>query len=340
MAISKEKRRLVIDQWKKGKSFSSISRDIEISRRSVANIIKLFKTSKSLNCKKSPGRPRSLSIRDERHLVRKMISSPFVSAKSLAKEISMEWGREISPDIVRNTLYRNGFHARKPIKKPLLTRNHRQRRLTFARDHVTKSLDFWKKIIFSDETPFVIFPTKSGQWTWRRPHEEFQPRNIIPTVKHGGGTLQVWACMSYQGIGFMTKLDQGLDSILYLEILKDELLKSKKLFFGRSKDFIFQQDGAGVHTAHVVKEWFRKEKISLLPWPPQSPDLNPLENLWADLKRRVMRRGKDITSKEGLWDAIQDEWEKTDPLFCQNLIESMPQRLKEVIKARGGSTHY
>lgn len=340
MAISKEKRRLMVNQWKRGKSLAAIARDNEVSRRSVVNVINLFKITGSINIHKIPGRPRSLSNRDERHLIRKVISSPFLSAQSLAQEVSMEWGREITTKIVRDALHRNGFHARKPLKKPLLKVAHRQRRLTFAKDHIGQTQDFWKRIIFSDETPFTIFPTKCGQWTWRRPHEEFQPGHIIPTVKHGGGSIQIWACMSYHGIGFMTKLNQGLDSNLYIEILEDEFLKSKKMFFGKSNDFLFQHDGASVHTAHSVSRWFENKKIKVLNWPAQSPDLNPIENLWADLKKRIMKKGNDITTKDALWDAIQEEWESTDPAFCQNLIESMPRRLEEVIQHKGGPTHY
>jgi len=138
----------------------------------------------------------------------------------------------------------------------------------------------------------------------------------------------------------MCKLPQGLDSETYIQILEDELQSTIQEYFPRGKPSVLQQDGASVHKSKVVQRYFREKMITVLDWPAQSPDLNPIENLWAELKKRIATRRGDITSKEALWEAIEAEWEATPKSFLENLIDSMPNRIEAVIKAKGGPTKY
>jgi len=137
----------------------------------------------------------------------------------------------------------------------------------------------------------------------------------------------------------MCRLDQGLDAETYLEILKDEFQQTRQYYFGKEL-VVLQQDNSPVHTAGLVKKWFEEQNIEILPWPSNSPDLNPIENYWADIKRRVRVNHDDATSKEKLWEAIQYEHEKTPKEFCQTLTASMPARLTAVLKAKGAHTKY
>ena len=75
-------------------------------------------------------------------------------------------------------------------------------------------------------------------------------------------------------------------------------------------------------------------------WSAQSPDINPIEHLWWDLKRRLAKYETPPSGAEELWECCQVEWEKILKEVCQNLIESMPRRVQAVIKAKGGYTKY
>ena len=102
--------------------------------------------------------------------------------------------------------------------------------------------------------------------------------------------------------------------------------------------FIFQQDNAPCHTSAVSRKWFQRNRVTVLEWPPQSPDLNPIEHLWSLLKKKIAQRKPK--SKSELISKIKEEWEKITPDICNTLIQNMPKRLAAVIKAKGGVTKY
>src|SRR5689334_16614271 len=129
--------------------------------------------------------------------------------------------------------------------------------------------------------------------------------------------------MTWYGVGFLCRIDGTLNSELYQSILKEELIKTLKWYNLEKSDIIFQQDNSTVHTSKSTQEWIQKNNLTVFQWPAQSPDMNPIEYLWNELKRRVKNSSKSITSVQSLWDIIQEEWEKIPTEFCQKLIFSM-----------------
>jgi len=102
---------------------------------------------------------------------------------------------------------------------------------------------------------------------------------------------------------------------------------------------IFQQDGAPAHTANKVKEWFRNQKINVLEWPGNSPDLNPIENLWELLKRKLAAKCPKNMQDVIFW--LKYIWcREITPELCARLVNSMPRRLRTVLSKKGGQTKY
>ena len=150
----------------------------------------------------------------------------------------------------------------------------------------------------------------------------------------------MWGCMTWNGVGLACKIDGKMDADLYVQILEDELQQTLEHYGLNMEDIIFQQDNDPKHTSKKARAWFEDHEYEVMVWPAQSPDLNPIEHLWCILKRKLEEYLEPPKRVMELWERIQVEWEKIGPETCQKLIESMPARVQEVIKAKGGYTTY
>lgn len=95
-----------------------------------------------------------------------------------------------------------------------------------------------------------------------------------------------------------------------------------------------------VHTAKLTQDAFRELDIHTMRWPANSPDLNPIKNVWAILKSRINKRRPRPLTKQEMADAISEEWEYLQPEAFQAAIDSMPRRVQLVIEAAGGPIRY
>ena len=122
---------------------------------------------------------------------------------------------------------------------------------------------------------------------------------------------------------------------LYTDTMQ-QLMKPCALRFWPSGAWFYLQDNASYHTSHRSLEWFHNNGVSLVELPRHSPDLNPIENLWADLNRRL--ESHHIQTIEELRDIIPLEWKQTTALTCSNLVDSMSDRMRAVVTAEGFKT--
>lgn len=140
---------------------------------------------------------------------------------------------------------------------------------------------------------------------WRKPNTELQDKNLRATVKHGGGHVMVWACMSAAGVGKLQFIESTMDKLVYLNILKNNLLQSAEKL-GIKDTFRFYQDNDPKHTSGIVQTWLIYNCPHVMKPPAQSPDLNVIENLWSILDTKI--RERHISNKNDLKTALVEEW--------------------------------
>ena len=150
----------------------------------------------------------------------------------------------------------------------------------------------------------------------------------------------LWGCMTWEAVGFACRIEGKMDADLYVQILEEELQQILGFFDKYQEDIIFQQDNDPKHTSRKAKKWFKDHEFEVMVWPPPSPDLNPIEHLWFILQRGLAEYPKLPKGILELWECMQVEWDKIEVAQCQELIESMPRRIREVIRAKGGYTSY
>lgn len=200
--------------------------------------------------------------------------------------------------------------------------------------------------IFSDEC-YIFLDDKHGQiFVTRRPDEEFDENCIVPSFKQSPIRIMVWGCIIAGRKGPLLVLDYpggrggGMTAGRYQTQVLDGVLHR---FYDEVKEerglVDFQQDGAPSHRAKSTIQWFKTSKIPLADHPAQSPDLNPMELVWHELKDTVRSLGP-ITTAEGLKQAVHKAWDLLPIKSVDKHIFQMPDRVEAVLAVKGGHTRF
>ena len=146
-------------------------------------------------------------------------------------------------------------------------------------------------------------------------------RTPHPTVKHRAGSIMLWGFFAAEGTGALHKIVGIMRKENYVDILKQHLKTlDRKLKLGRK--WVLQMDNDRKHTSKVVAKWLKDNKVKVLEWPSQSPDLNPID-LWAELKKHV--RARRPTNLTQLHKLCQEEWAKTSPNLLLEACGRLPE---------------
>ena len=137
-------------------------------------------------------------------------------------------------------------------------------------------------------------------------------------------------------IYWLSEGESTLNGERYLKILQRYLLQNYPNL--KEQKLIYQHDNAPAHCYHRIIEWLEAKDVQNLNWPPQSPDLNLIEDVWNEIKFRL--RGKAFENKDKLWKAVKKEWQNVSKSFIKNLYESLPRRIEALKNAKGSHTKY
>lgn len=282
------------------------------------------------------GRPRKCSRKTLRVIKHQLHASPTKSAREIKETFPTLLSNVSIRTVQRYALKDLDLPTRKSAKKPLLTASHKANRVIFANKIKAWPVEKVRSILWSDESVFTVSGTRRRNVRRPRKSDRLDPRYTVKTVKHPDSVM-VWGSFSYYGVGKLVFLEKGvsMNSERYLDLLFDNLEDC----FDLCKAEIFMQDGAPCHRSKVVKEWLDNCAVDYFKdWPGNSPDLNPIENLWSLMKNRL--QSIDTSSVTKLKAAILKVWEELPSELIHNLADSVPRRAQEVILRKGNTTKY
>lgn len=338
--LDDETRGQIIGLSKANMSERKINKILGIPKSTIHDTLVRFEKTNTTSCVPRPGR--SLLIDKKKEVILKKIikKKPRITLAEIQQNFQNKTSIQVSQKTIRNSLHNLGFSSCIPARKPLLNDLQKENRLNWCLERQSWSIRKWQNIIWSDESRFAVFNNDGPTRVWRLPRERFNEENLMPTVKHNGGSIMVWSCFSGRGLGPLVLVEGTIDRWGYIEILEKNLLPYIDDKFN-GKGYHFQDDNATVHTAKAVVDWFQENEIKILEnWPSQSPDLNPIEHLWAELEKRIKKLKKKPKNKKELFKVLQKEWKDIGKEFYKKLISSMPRRVRDCIDNNGGATKY
>ncbi|GFU28903.1 transposable element Tc1 transposase [Trichonephila clavipes] len=265
--------------------------------------------------------------RDDPRIVRQALVDPTVTRSTIRADV----GVAIVPQTISRHFAEANLKSKRPFRVLPLTPEHRQLRLQWCQARSMWNVTDWQKVVFSDESRFVLGTDDNRVRVWRRPGERYNsPHTALRHTARTAGVM-VWGAIAYDSRSTLIVMRGTLTGQRYVD---DILRLHVGSFLNGHPGAIFQQDNARPHTARVAQDFLRH--FQTLPWPARSPDLSPVEHVWDQLKRQM----PSCHSVHDFELAVQGLWAHLPQDNTRCLNNAMPNRVAACIAAGGGSTRY
>lgn len=314
----------ILHFWREGvRTAAEIHSLTKIPLRTIYRNLKKIQDTGNVKRKIGSGRIKKITPNAARAVGQFIRRQPTISAGSVAAKLE-DIGVNVSRSTVSRHLADLGYRNALPLATPMLTPVHKQKRVEWAQKHKD---DNWKRTLFSDETAFQLFRNTIKHW-----YKNARPIRPMPKDR---SKIFAWGGFCIKGTTSLFCFRRIMDGKFYTEILENHIPEVRSMFGNRWR---LQQDNDPKHTSRIAKEFLDNNVPEVMDWPSNSPDLNPIENLWAIVKRNVeLRRPKNLSELELF---LGEEWEKIPNNLLINLVNSMPQRCREVIEKNGERISY
>jgi len=173
---------------------------------------------------------------------------------------------------------------------------------------------------------------------WRQPGQRYATSNLRPTFKSGRESVMVWGAFSAVGRTPLLRVEGSMNGASCVDELKSVVVHYMCADYGSPDGAWFQEDLTPCRTSKVAKACKQALGLKVLPWVGQSPDMNPIENAWSELDRRLRARPTAPKTKDQLFEVLQEEWAAIPDANFKKLAESMPSRVRAVVAAKGAGT--
>lgn len=355
--LSSRQRDLIVEKRCDGFTIKETCAIVNCSRTTIQETMRRWRKHHTTQDLPRSGRPKITHIREDRALYRNIRKDPEIKYRDLAKAAALDQEsplRQTPPS--KATMYRRlklkGLHKYKSPKRPRLKPEHAQKRLGFERD--------WRYfqwhntcVKFSDECSVQRDADPRSKWIFRFPWEKYDRKMIKEVSKSKSMSQMVWGAIWIDSRGRPRRSELiimerdpdgpngGYTAESYIQALERGLLPHYR------RGQLFQQDNVGIHTSHKVADFMRDHHINVMAWPPFSPDLNPIEHMWMALKDKLHDMYPDLhtdgtsqDARDRLRACLKAAWRAIPGDFILAVINSMPDRLAAMKKARGYQTKY
>ena len=301
--------------------------------KTQAAVSLLLKKGENFTPKTRTGRKKKTTCKTDRRILR-IASKQEYSLSEITKSVNNSLGNriKISKWTVRRRLLASKHFKYSKMKKTLmLKQEHKDKRLEWAKNHMAWTQE-WSKVIFSDEKKINLDGPDGMKYYWHDLRKE--PRTFF-SRNFGGGSLVIWGSFCKSGKSKLAVITTRMTAVDCADMLCEYGLP----FFdeiGFDDTWTFQHDNARPHSAQSTVNFLETLDIRTMNWPPYSPDLNPIENLWGILAQKVYANGRQYNNIEELKSSVLTAWDEISPNIIDNLINSMPARVFELISKNGG----
>ncbi|UYV60183.1 hypothetical protein LAZ67_1000258 [Cordylochernes scorpioides] len=265
--------------------------------------------------------------RVDRRILRQAVAAPQATCTTILQHMQDTLYHSISTRTISRRLVANGLHSCRPLRRLPLTPPNRRQRLEWCRARSTWMTE-WHRVVFSDESRFCLSSDSRRVRVWRRRGERSNPAAIVerPTVRQCG--IMVWGAIAYDSRSPLLRIQGTMTAQRYV----DDVLRPVTLpYLQEVPNALYQQDNARPHTARISQQAL--QDVQMLPWPPYSPDLSPIEHVWDIIGRRLHALPQQ-RSEDELWQMVEREWRAIPQDAIRTLIDSLPRRVAACIAVR------
>lgn len=250
-----DKSKIITLKYEMKLSNREISRRMQCSESAIRGFLKRYSKTLTFDRKKGTGMQRSTTKREDRYIKNLMVNKRSITIQEIRAELNESNMTVPCKETVRLRLKEMGFSSKRPAKKPLLTKKMQKTRLKWAKDHRLWTVTDWNRVIFSDESKFMLFGNDASARVWRKPNERYSENCILKTVKHSPYVM-VWGCITAFGVGMIDIITGSINGERYRKVIDDLVLPSLDELCQYVENPIFQDDSAPCHRAKIVSHYF------------------------------------------------------------------------------------
>jgi transposase len=326
---------------------TEIIRKTGVPRSTIINYIDRHETRGNHENLPHLGPPQTTTAEEDEALVNLAMSNTRLKHYELRALANIN----LSTRSIRRRLKKSAIRKWKAANCAKLDERLAAARLEWALEYADKTVEEWRKYTWSDEVSVEKGRNPNAVWVFRRRGErdKYSPENVNGQLKGHGVSLMLWSCFTSNIKGPLVPVEGRMTADSYIKLLETHLIPYMNGLQNHGiNDPVFQQDNAPIHKAHRTLNFLKEQVFSTMHWPASSPDMNPIEHLWAVLKKELYRRfpetstlpGGPATVKRALEERLAVVWNDIGAEVMDNLVESMPRRVAALIEAQGWYTKY